>query len=146
MSKRTRVSIVTLSATILVIFIGCSMVQDAVIPTYIAPEAADYAEVNVPAGPLPFTTLWDAKRVDKRLDFAHELNQIQLARLQEDDLMTYNYLRNNHTLHLQQGQQLKQTIFSPTGPIGLLISGFGFGTIGALTIPRPQDIKKRSKK
>ena len=123
------------------VLIGCAMAPDVVTPCWIDKEAAEFAGVNIP-GLLPYTSLLDAEKVARGMDFVHIINQLTLGRLLEDENLKYSYLKNAHTLHLQKSRETKEAIFSPTGAIGILLSGGIFGTLGALFIPRLAEKKK----
>lgn len=133
--------LVTVSILLLVTILGCAAFQDAIVPCYIDPVAIEYANANVPEF-LPWTTLWDARKVDEKLDFMHELNQIACARLMEDDNMNWAFLKNTHAVHIQNAEQLKGTVFSPEGPLGLLLPALSGLGIGAFLIPDPKQRNK----
>lgn len=119
----------------LTVMIGCSAVQKAVIPCYIPPAALDYADVNEPATFLPFTTLFDAERVDMKVDFVHSYNQVT-------DKMQYEYVKGLNTFHMSASKRLQTALFSPEGPVGLLLPTLMGGTLGALLISKPNDKKR----
>jgi len=118
----------------LTIILGCSSFQDAVTPCYISPAALEYADVE-PTTFLPFTTLFDARRVDFRVDFVHTVNQTT-------DRLKYEFLKGLSAFHISGAEQLQATVFSPSGPIGLLLPTLMGGTLGALLISKPDDKKK----
>lgn len=112
--------------------IGCSAMQDAITPAYILPEAAVYADVNDTSEFMPYTTKWDLLKVDRYLDYKHQLIQIDVGRMLEDDNLTYAFLKDAATASLQSATQLQQTIFSPTGPIGLMFPALFAGVLGTM--------------
>lgn len=116
--------------------IGCAMAPDLVIPCWIEPEAAEYADVNIP-GLLPYTTLHDARQVARGMNFKHLTSQTAILRDLDDENLRYNYLNNAHSLYMRQSEQLKENVFSPTGPIGILLSGGILGTMGIVLVDRP---------
>lgn len=118
----------------LTIILGCSSFQDVFTPCYIPPASLDYADAE-PTTFLPFTTLFDARRVDFRMDFVHTLNQTT-------DRLKYEFLKGLGTFHMGAAEQFQAVIFSPTGPIGLLMPALMGGTLGALLISKPDDKKK----
>jgi len=142
MKKLLKTLLVILLVIIEVGLIGCAMVPDLVTPCWIDPAAAKYADVNLP-GILPYTTLHDARQVKRNLDFNHLLNQIVYVRLIEDDRMTYDYINAAHTSYIKRAEEFQAAVLSPTGPIGILLSGAAFGTMGALYIKRPGDKSKK---
>lgn len=139
MSKTFKTIIVTVTSAILVLFVGCSAMMDGVTPAYIDKNAAEYAKVDDVTEFLPYTTLWDAKKVENNLNYYHQLNQIELARLLEDDTVEYNFLKDITAQHIQSAIELQNTLFDPSGPIGLLFPALFGGTLGALLIKRPGD-------
>lgn len=143
MTKWIKRITVTVSALVLIVLFGCSAVMDAVTPCYIEPEAIRYADAN-PTSFMPFTTLWDAHRIDSMMGYKHILNQVEKNRLLEDDDMKYSFLKNVQAVHKQGAQALQETVFSPEGPIGLLFPTLFGGTLGALLIKRPGDVKKNT--
>lgn len=134
---------VTVSAFGLIVLIGCSAVMDAVTPCYIEPDAGIYAEQDLVSW-LPFTTLFDAERVDTKVDLTHQLNQLDLLRLIEDDNIRYGFLKDAAIAHIQGAREFQKTVFSPEGPIGLLGTTIMGGTLGALLINTPK--KKENEK
>lgn len=133
--------VVFLSALILVVFFGCSAFQDAVIPCSFSEEAAVYADANSTSW-LPWKTVLDAERVDVKMDYTYQINQVKLGRLIDDDDMRYRFLKGIHTSHIKSAREFQQKIFSPSGPIGALIPTLCGGTLGALLIPRLGEKKK----
>lgn len=137
--KRLIVSVCTIG---LIIMIGCSAVQDAITPAYILPEAAVYADVNDTSEFMPYTTLWDLNNLDRRLDFAHQANQNVLGRMLEDDNLEYAFLKDAVTTSQQSAAAFKETVFSPSGPIGLMFPAVFGGLLGTFLIKRPGDKTK----
>lgn len=118
----------------LVTILGCASFQDAITPCYISPEALEYANEK-PTSILPITTLLDAKRVSMKMDYVHSLNQLS-------DTMYYEFLREVNSFHMGASKKFQAAVFSPIGPIGLLVPTITAGTLGALLISKPDDKKK----
>jgi len=118
--------------------LGCSMFQDAVTPTYIEPDAIKYTG-ELATSFMPYTTLWDAERINDRLDYTHDVKQTMYSRLSEDDVKKYNFLKDKGTLHIQGAKEFQKIVFSPEGPIGLLLPALFGTTIGAMFIKRPRE-------
>jgi len=129
MSKLQK-TLIGICALGLVLFIGCGAFQDAITPAYIDPAAIDFADANVPLL-MPYTTIIDAKYVDKKMDLIYSIGQLE-----------YSYLKHNLAFHLAVAEQLKQAVFSPKGGLGLLIPALSGLGIGAFGIKRPQDKKE----
>ena len=118
----------------LTVVLGCASFQDALIPCYISPAVLDYADAE-PTSILPFTTLFDARRVAFKMDFIHTLNQTT-------DRLRYEYLVGVNTFHVAAAEKFQAALFSPQGLIGLLLPTVMGGTLGALLISKPDDKKK----
>lgn len=136
--KKTLFTLIVTS--ILVTVIGCSAWMDGITPAYIEPDVIDYAKVE-PKVFTPYTSLWDAKRIVKGLDYQHYMNQAELNRLIEDDNMKHKHLNGIQQGYNNSAEELRNTLFSPTGPVSMLSAALGLG-LGAFLIPRPSDKKK----
>lgn len=119
----------------LTFILGCSAFMDAVTPCYIPPASLDYINETDPTIFLPWTTLFDAKQIDMKVDFVHIFNQTT-------DKLNYGFVKGLNTFHIGAAEQLQATLFSPEGPIGLLLPTLMGGTLGALLISKPGDKKK----
>ena len=139
--EKLKVLGVGLVMAVLVGFLGCAGFQDALTPCYIDREIGEYAEDDMTSF-VPFTSLFDAKRLKRRMDYVHEMNQEQISRLHVDDIMVYSFLNDSITIGMKDSSQLQETIFSPSGPLGLLIPTLLGGTLGATLISKPSDRKK----
>lgn len=129
MSKVQKI-LITFSGLCLVVILGCAAVQDIIVPTYVEPAAIEYANADVPLL-LPYTTLADAKYVNAKMDFIHSIGQLK-----------YSYLKNNLTFNIAMSEQIKQAVFTPEGPVGLLLPTLLGGALGATLISKPGDKKK----
>lgn len=134
MSPKIQNIIAASSIFCLMIILGCASFQEALTPCYIPPAAVEYADANE-TSILPWTTLFDARRVDMKMDFVHALCQIT-------DRMNYEYLKGITRFHIAAAEELKTTLFSPTGAVGLLMTSALGGTAGALLLSKPGDKKK----
>ena len=126
---------------LLTAFITTGCFQDVLTPAWIDASAIAYAQEKVPSI-LPWTTLWDAERVAVGLEQQHFLNQRELARLQEDDTTTYDFLSASHSYNIASAKELRDNVFSPTSPIGALIPALGGLGLGYIGLSRPADKKK----
>ena len=133
--------IVPFFVLMLVGFLGCAAFQDIVTPCYIDAEAMEYAGVepnDVKVLGL-FTSLWDAKRLGRKMDRVTAENQKHLNRMIIDDVDHHAYVSANQLTHVQEAEDFKQMAFSPSGPVGMMfpmLTAFG---IGALGISKPKD-------
>lgn len=126
--------IASFSLFALIVILGCSAFQDVLTPAWIPQSALVYADANGPSV-LPWTTLFDARRVRAKMAFVHSWNRIK------DDIR-YEYESGISQFHITGAEQLQAAIFSPTGPIGMLIPASLAGTAGALLFSKPADKKK----
>jgi len=141
MIEKIKVLAVGLIIVVLVGFLGCAGFQDALTPCYIDQEIGEYTESNMTSF-VPFTSLFDAKRLKRRMNFIHQMNQEEISRLGVDDGMLYVFLNDSVTLGMGDASQLQETIFSPSGPIGLLVTTSLGGLLGATLISKPSDRKE----
>lgn len=131
MNKKQKLLTVIMAA-ILLLFIGSSCVQDLITPAYVDKDAAAWAEVPTKLwSKQPYTTLWDVKRLLAAMDFKFAKEQIK-----------HGYYSGIMNVSKFAGTELKQTIFSPTGPVAALAAGIPGLALGAYLIPRPKDKKK----
>ena len=115
--------------------LGCASIQKLAVPCYIPPASIEYADTNATSF-LPWTTYWDAERINYKLDYIYLYNRTTAD-------LKYNFLKKQTVLHMKVAENLQQTLFSPEGPLGLLLPTI-FGTgIGALLIKRPGDTSKK---
>lgn len=121
-------------AAILLLFIGSSCVQDLIIPAHVDKEAAAWAGVPTKMY-LPWTTLWDLKRLGLAIDYKILMEKVKGG-----------YYKNITNISMMAGEEIKQVVFDPAGPMGLIVSGLGFGAVGTVLggayKQRPKDKKK----
>ena len=115
----------------LIVFMSASCVQDVVVPTYIEPDLM----ITFDAKPVNglYTTLFDAKRLQKNI--AHKLEYQKLVAKQgQEDL----------NISIASGEEIKGVVFNPTGPLALMfpaLAGLGLGRY--LKSPREQELEKK---
>lgn len=134
MSSKTQNLVATVSILLLLVLLGCASFQDALTPCYISPAVLKYADANG-TSILPWTTLFDAKRITTKMDFVHSLRQMS-------DRMRYTYLKGIQQFHIAGAEELKVSLFDPTGPLALIIPTGLAATAGALLFSKPTDKKK----
>ena len=130
MNKKQKTLTVLMVMGLAVMF-GCSAVQNILTPTYVNEEAAEWAGVSTKLL-MPYTTLFDAKRVGQAIDFKLTIERIRGG-----------YYKSITNLSILAGEEIKATVFSPEGPIGLLLPTLFGGTLGAMLIKRPGDKSKK---
>ena len=141
MSKKLKTLIVGVVSLLLVALFGCSAMMDRATPCYMDQDAAVYADEEVKTI-FGFTSLWEAVRVGKKMDFVHDFNQTEWERLQENDVKKHNFLQESQNGYIASAKDFQQVVLTPNGPIGMLLPTLFGGTLGALLIPRPGDKKK----
>jgi hypothetical protein len=112
-------TVITLATLILTVVMGCSTVLDAFTPCYIPPQLVELGGEEL-WSPVPYTTLWDAQRVLRKV----------------------NYLTEGLAIGMAGARELQANLFDPTSPLGLLMVGAPSFTLGSLLISKPKDKKK----
>lgn len=130
MNKKQK-TLTVLMVMCLAVMFGCSAFQDVITPTYVNEEAAEWAGIS-PKLIMPYTTLWDAKRVGAAIDYKLTIERIKGG-----------YYKGITNLSILAGEEIKTTLFSPEGPVGLLLPTLFGGTLGALLVKRPGDKSKK---
>lgn len=134
--------LVALIVTLLLGFMGCVGFQDIITPCHIDETVIEYSGQEATSY-MPWTSVWDAKRIRAYVNFNHVQYQNACERLKQDDSLTHAFLLDGVDANIADSVQFQATVFSPTGPIGaLLLAGGGLG-IGALAIKRPGDKSKK---
>lgn len=134
MSAKTQNLIATLTIFLLIVILGCASFQAALTPCYVSPAAAAWAQTKT-TSIFPWTTLFDAQRVEMKLDYVYTMKQIV-------DTLDYEYHKGMTRFHKAAGEELRSTLFDPTGPLALLIPTSLAATAGALLFSKPTDKKK----
>lgn len=129
MNRRQKLLTVLMIAGLAIMF-GCSAIQDVITPTYVNEKAAAWADTT-PKLLMPYTTLFDAKRVGAAIDYKITIEKFKGG-----------YYKGMTNLSILAGEEIKATVFSPDGPIGLLLPTLFGGTLGAMLISKPDDKKK----
>lgn len=130
MNKKQKTLTVLMVMGLAVMF-GCSAIQDVLTPTFVSKDAAEWAGTT-PKLFMPYTTLWDAKRVGMAIDYKLTLEKIKGG-----------FYKGITNMSILAGEEIKATLFSPEGPIGLLLPTLFGGTLGAMLIKRPGDKSKK---
>lgn len=140
--KFMKAFLVVLFATLILAFVGCTGFQDILTPCHISEDVIEYSGQEATSY-MPWTSVWDAKRIRAYLNFNHIQFQNACERLKQDDSLTHAFLLDSVDTNIADSVQFQATVFNPTGPLGaLLLAGGGLG-IGALAIKRPGDKTKK---
>lgn len=115
----------------LIVFMSASCVQDAIVPTYIEPDLLAKYDAE-PVNGL-YTTLFDAKRLQKNV--AHKLEYQKLVAKQgQEDL----------NISVASGEEIKDVVFDPAGPLAMMLPALmGLGLGRYLKSPREQELEKK---
>lgn len=119
------------ASIILLVAVGTSCVQDLMTPAYVNKDAAKWAGVPTKLWSWqPYTTLWDVKRVLWAMEFKYAQKEVEYQ--------AYGLILRSSKI---AATELRDTVFSPTGPLAGVIGVSGLA-VGSLLIPRPKDRKK----
>ena len=130
MKKLLKTITIILVGIISVVFIGAGCIQDIITPTYVDQNAAEWADVPTKLF-LPYSTLWDAKRLARAIDYKLTIERIKGG-----------YYKNITNLSILAGEELKNTVFAPDGLLSLFLIGGPFTALGAFAISKPKDRKE----
>lgn len=118
------------SAILLLLFVGSSCVQDLIIPTYVDEDAAKWAGVPVNMF-LPWSTLWDAKRVALFIQFKKQQYMIEAG-----------FYENITAISVAGAEEIGDIIFSPNG-LGMILPASLAGVLGVIGggryVKRPEE-------
>lgn len=127
-----------LALVVMVAFISAGCIQDGLIPCHIDPDIGTYTEGDMTVY-TPYTSIWDAKRLQRLMSYKHLLNQEELKRLMEDDGYLYNFLDNDLYINMQSAEAIRDNLFSPDSPLALLLAGCPAFLLGYLGLSKPSD-------
>jgi len=130
MKKLLKTTAIVLIGLIALTFVGAGCIQDAVTPTYVDQDAAEWAGVPTKLF-LPWSTLWDAKRLANAIDYKLTIERIKGG-----------YYKSITNLSVLAGEELKNTVFAPDGLLSLLMIGGPTLALGAYGISKPKDKKE----
>jgi hypothetical protein len=139
--NKLRITVIIIVSALLIGFLGCSAMLDGVTPCYIDPAIGEYTEADMLIF-TPYTSLWDAKRLNAALDYKHILNKTELSNLLEKEGLEHKFLSDSLMVSMAGAKEFQDTVFNPSGPIGLLIPTLFGGVLGSLIISKPGDKKR----
>lgn len=76
------------------------------------------------------------------MNFQHLSEQVRIARDMEDDQMRYRHLQDAIQINIASAEELRNTLFSPTGPLSILFAAIPGMALGGYLIQRPTDKKR----
>ena len=127
MKKLLKTGVIVLVGAVSLVFIGASCIQDAITPTYVDIDAAEWAGVPTKLF-LPYTSLWDAKRLSNAIDYKLTIERIKGG-----------YYKGITNLSVLAGEELKNTLFATDGLLSLLLIGGPTFAMGSFLISKPKD-------
>lgn len=130
MKKLLQTTIIILAGIISLVFIGAGCIQDIITPAYVNVDAAEWADVPTNLF-LPWSTLWDAKRLSNAIDYKLTIERIKGG-----------YYKDITNLSILAGEDFKNTIFAPDGLLSLLLIGGPTFAAGSFLISKPKDRKE----
>lgn len=115
--------VLVLSILLLIAFISAGCIQDVLTPAYLDPDVIFINGGYTPANPV-YTSLFDAGRLKRQI------------------VNKFKYSVDSLDLSINSSVELRDNIFSPNSPIGMLFP-MGTGLLaGWLGLSRPSDKKK----
>ena len=139
--KFLKTILVALIVTLLLGFMGCASFQDILTPCHIDEAAIEYSGQEATSY-VPWTTIWDAKRIRAYVKFNHLQYQSACDRLKQMDKSKHIFLLDGVDDNIVSSVEFQAKVFNPTGPIGLMVNGLCLGA-GAFLIKRPGDKSKK---
>lgn len=130
LKKLLQTTIIVLAGIIALVFVGAGCLQDVVTPAYVSEDAAEWAGVPTRLF-LPYTTLWDAYRVERAIDYKLTVEQIKGG-----------YYKNITNISILAGEEFKGVVFNPNGILSLLMVGGPMCALGAYGVSKPKDKKE----
>lgn len=123
-----------------IILMGACAMQDYLVPCYVDERIGDYTDANM-TSLAPYTTIADAKRLGKELNFIGiERREALLGAVKKDDRLKA-FLSNSVADNLIPAEALRETLFAPNGVFGAMTGLLGLGA-GWMFLKRPGDLRK----
>ena len=129
LKKLLQTTVIVLAGIVSLTFIGAGCIQDAVTPAYVNEKAAEWADVPTRIF-LPYTSLWDARRVAIAIDYKLTIERIKGG-----------YYKNVTNLSILASEELRNTVFATDGLLSLLLIGGPTFAMGSFLISKPKDRK-----
>jgi hypothetical protein len=135
----------TLTAAIcLTLFIalmaGCAF-QDHFIPNYIDKRVGERTGAEMTSLNPFYTTLADAKRLGRELNFVSVEKREALLQEIEKGGRLDTFLAEGHAVYMLDANTLRKTLFGPTGVVSAFAGLIGLGA-GTFLLKRPGDLRK----
>lgn len=117
---------------------GACAMQDHLVPNYIDERIGERTGTKM-TSLVPYTTVADAKRLGRELNFVRvEKREALLQEIEKGDRYD-SFLAESHRLYLIDGNALRETLFGPTGVVSALAGLIGLSA-GTFLLKRPGDL------
>ncbi len=135
---RTLIAVLCLAGFTLLM--GACAMQDYLVPNYIDGRVGAYTESGR-TSLLPYTTIADAKRLGREMNYVSVEKREDLLQEIEKDSRFHTFLAEGHKLYLIDANSLRETLFGPTGAVSALAGLLGLGA-GTFLLKRPGDLRR----
>lgn len=130
MKKKLRTLLITTCIVGLVTLLGCAAFQDVLTPARYSPVVESYVDANDVPLPLfepllPWHTLFDLRVLDRRMDFIHQYRGMSEG-------LRYNFAKSTNQFFITASESLQAKLFSPEGPLGVLLPVLFTGPLALL--------------
>jgi len=146
MSKSTQTIMVLFSLLLLFAGVGCVAASRWLTPAELDSRAVDYtikAEVAEPNDYKGWANLIKAEKLERNVDSAHDVIQLDLEQLIQKDNLEYSIHKDVTAYNHQMAKEREEVLFGDEGllSLGLSLAGFGSltGFIGLMR-KRPGDV------
>lgn len=123
-----------------VVLMGACAIQDYLVPNYIDKRMGERTGAEMIGGPMPYTTIADAQRLGRELNFVSVEQREALLQEIEKSGRFDTFLAKGHELYMIDANALRETLFGSNGVFGGLMGLMGLGA-GAVFIRRPGDLR-----
>lgn len=146
MKSIARTLVIMLSLLMVSAGLGCAALSYYATPTPVDKDAVRYvvssgvADANEYKG---YQNLYKAEKLDKDVDYAHDLIQFGYDQLKQKDTVMYSVHKKTTVPNAELGKQREVALFGPKGLLSMGLSMAGFGTLTGfvgLARKRPQDV------
>ena len=122
------------------LMVGCAM-QDHLVPNYIDERIGERTGAEMTSLNPFYTTLADAKRLGRELNFVSVEKREALLQEIEKGSRLDAFLAEGHEVYMLDANALRKTLFGPAGAVSALMGLVGLGA-GTFLLKRPGDLRK----
>jgi hypothetical protein len=139
--KTLRIITTALCLIVFLALMGACAMQDHLVPNYIDERIGERTGAKMTSLNPFYTTLADAKRLGRELNFVSVEKREALLQEIEKDSRLDAFLAEGHELYMIDANALRETLFGPTGAVSALTGMLGLGA-GWAFLKRPGDLRK----